>query len=38
MLSIEFLQPIDLLEKLYALAQAITHDFDKFEGLVLTGR
>ena len=38
MLSIEFLQPIDLLEKLYGLAQAITHDFDKFEGLVLTDR
>jgi hypothetical protein len=38
MLSIEFLQPVDLLEKLYGLAQAITHDFDKFEGLVLTDR
>jgi hypothetical protein len=38
MLSIEFLQPIDLLEKLYGMAQAITHDFDKFEGLVLTDR
>jgi hypothetical protein len=38
MLSIEFLQPIDLLEKLYGLAQAITHDFVKFEGLVLTDR
>jgi hypothetical protein len=38
MLSIEFLQPLDLLEKLYGLAQAITHDFEKFEGLVLTGR
>src|ERR1035441_6709897 len=38
MLSIEFLQPIDLLEKLYGLAQAITHDFDKFEDLVLTAR
>ena len=38
MLSIEFLQPIDLLEKRYGLAQAITHDFDKFEGLVLTDR
>jgi hypothetical protein len=37
-LSIEFLQPFDLLEKLYGLAQAITHDFDKFEGLVLTDR
>jgi len=38
MLSIEFLHPIDLLEKLYGLAQAITHDFDKFEGLTLTDR
>ena len=38
MLPIEFLQPIDLLEKLHGLAQAITHDFDKFEGLVFTGR
>ena len=38
MLSIEFLQPIELLEKFYGLAQAITHDFDKFEGLVLTDR
>ena len=33
-LSIEFRHPIELLEKLYGLAQAITHDFDKFEGLV----
>jgi hypothetical protein len=32
-LSIEFRHPIELLEKLYGLAQAITHDFDKFEGL-----
>ena len=35
-LSIEFVQPIDLLEKLYGLAQAIAHDFEKFEGLTLT--
>jgi len=35
-LSIEFVQPIDLLEKLYSLAQAIAHDFEKFEGLTLT--
>jgi len=35
-LSIEFVQPVDLLEKLYGLAQAITHDFEKFEGLTLT--
>ncbi len=33
-LSIEFRHPIELLEKLYGLAQAITHDFEKFEGLV----
>ena len=33
-LSIEFRHPIELLEKLYGLAQAISHDFDKFEGLV----
>jgi hypothetical protein len=32
-LSIEFRQPIELLEKLYALAQAIGHDFERFEGL-----
>ena len=37
MLSIEFLQPIDLLEKLYALAQAIAHDFERFEGLLPGG-
>src|ERR1022692_2986184 len=28
MLSIEFRHPIELLEKLYGLAQAISHDFD----------
>src|SRR5450755_412404 len=33
-LSIEFRHPIELLEKLYGLAQAITHDFEKFEGLL----
>ena|ERR1019366_1580815 len=32
-LSIEFWQPIELLEKLYWLAQAIGHDFERFEGL-----
>jgi len=37
-LSIEFVQPIDLLEKLYGLAQAIAHDFEKFEGLALTNK
>ena len=33
-LSIEFRNPIELLEKLYWLAQAIGHDFEKFEGLL----
>ena len=33
-LSIEFRNPIELLEKLYWLAQAIAHDFEKFEGLL----
>ncbi len=33
-LSIEFRHPIELLEKLYGLAQAISHDFEKFEGLL----
>jgi hypothetical protein len=37
MLSIEFRHPIELLEKLYELAQAISHDFDKFEGLLPGG-
>src|SRR5664279_3607452 len=32
-LSIEFRHPIELLEKLYGLAQAIGHDFERFEGL-----
>jgi hypothetical protein len=36
-LSIEFRQPIELLEKLYELAQAISHDFDKFEELLPGG-
>jgi hypothetical protein len=33
-LSIEFRHPIELLEKLYWLAQAISHDFEKFSGLL----
>ena len=33
-LSIEFQRPIELLEKLYWLSQAIAHDFEKFEGLL----
>ena len=37
MLSIEFRHPIELLEKLYELAQAISHDFDKFEELLPGG-
>src|ERR1039458_8463150 len=36
-LTIEFRHPIELLEKLYGLAQAIAHDFDKFEGLLPGG-
>ncbi len=34
LLSIEFRQPVELLEKLYGLAQAIGHDFEKFEALL----
>ena len=37
MLSIEFRHPIELLEKLYGLAQAISHDFERFEGLLPGG-
>ena len=37
MLSIEFQHPVELLEKLYELAQAISHDFDKFEELLPGG-
>ncbi|MCX6925750.1 MAG: hypothetical protein NT154_21455 [Verrucomicrobia bacterium] len=37
MLSIEFRHPIELLEKLYGLAQAISHDFDKFEEILPGG-
>ena len=37
MLSIEFRHPIELLEKLYSLAQAISHDFEKFEELLPGG-
>src|ERR1039458_598536 len=35
MLSIEFRHPVELLEKLYGLAQALTHDFEKFGGSYL---
>jgi hypothetical protein len=34
-LSIEFERPVELLEKLYGLAQAITHDFERFESSYL---
>ena len=37
MLSIEFRHPIELLEKLYGLAQAIAHYFERFEGLLPGG-
>src|SRR5450756_1545046 len=37
MLSIEFRHPIELLEKLYGLAQAISHDFERFEDLLPGG-
>ena len=37
MLTIEFRHPIELLEKLYGLAQTIGHDFERFEGLLTGG-
>jgi len=37
MLTIEFRHPIELLEKLYGLAQAIGHDFERFEALLPGG-
>src|ERR1035438_1644690 len=37
MLSIEFRHPVELLEKLYVLAHAISHDFEKFEELLPGG-
>ena len=37
MLSIEFRHPVELLEKLYGLAQAISHDFERFEDLLPGG-
>ena len=37
MLSIEFRHRVELLEKLYWLAQAISHDFEKFEELLPGG-
>jgi hypothetical protein len=36
-LTIEFQRPTELLEKLYWLAQAISHDFERFEGLLTGG-
>src|ERR1039457_2556469 len=37
MLSIEFRRPVELLEKLYGLAQSISNDFEKFEDLLPGG-
>jgi hypothetical protein len=37
MLSIEFRHPVELLEKLCGLAQAISNDFEKFEELLPGG-
>ena len=37
MLSVEFRHPVELLEKLYWLAQAISHDFERFEALLPGG-
>ena len=36
-LTIEFQHPVELLEKLYGLAQAISHDFERFEDLLPGG-
>jgi hypothetical protein len=36
-LTIEFQHPVELLEKLFGLAQAISHDFERFEGLLPGG-
>src|SRR5450759_2316196 len=36
-LTIEFRHPSELLEKLFGLAQAISHDFERFEGLLPGG-
>jgi hypothetical protein len=36
-LTIEFQRPIQLLERLYWLAQAISHDFERFEELLPGG-
>jgi hypothetical protein len=37
MLCVEFVQPLELLEKLYTLAQAIAHEFEQFEEMVKSG-
>ena len=37
MLSVEFGRPLELLQKLYALAQAISHEFEKFEDMAKAG-
>jgi len=36
-LTIEFQHPVELLEKLFGLGQAISHDFERFEGLLPGG-
>jgi hypothetical protein len=37
MLCVEFGQPVELLQKLYALAQSIAHEFEKFEEIAKAG-
>jgi len=37
MLCVEFAQPLELLEKLYTLAQAIAHEFEQFEDMAKGG-
>jgi hypothetical protein len=34
---VEFGQPVELLQKLYALAQSIAHEFEKFEEIAKAG-
>jgi hypothetical protein len=37
MLCVEFGQPVELLQKLYALAQAIAGEFEQFEEIARAG-
>jgi hypothetical protein len=37
MLCVEFHQPLELLQKLYTLAQAIAQEFEKFEVMARGG-